>query len=280
MTGLTVFAVGIGVAVAWAASFVRSRSQRQRARAIRTSRLSSKDRRSNANNSGQLVLLLPGFALGLLGLGISSPTIVIASAMATVAIPLQLARMAKRRKREAAVGELPSLVDLLVVDLRSGASLSDGLARLSGATELDGARRLVAPMSKSLGAGMPLAQALGSLTTSTDPPLRLLGASLQVLASTGGPAIPALQYLRHTLMGSVHSQQQIRVQATQARASATVLSLAPLGFATLAAFADHKLAHFYMFEWSGTLCVVGSLLLTGIGWRWMMSLADRCDQSL
>lgn len=224
--------------------------------------------------TGETVVLVGALLSGVLGLLILSPTLVVCAILVAAVGPIQVERIGNRRRREQALGELPNLVDMLVSDIRAGAGLRDSLVQLGHTTDFNGARQLIAPLTNSLNAGLPLIQSISPLRTDREPSLRLFGAGLHVLAVTGGPTTQALQHLRLTLMASVHARKEVGVHASQARASASVLSLAPLMFAVLAALADARLANFYLFSWQGSLCVVTSAGLTACGWRWMMFLAD------
>ncbi len=229
--------------------------------------------------TGEVAVTVAALLSGTLGLVVTSPTVVVCAILVAAVGPVQVERIGHRRRREQALGELPNLVDILLVDIRAGAGFREALIQLDRATELYGARQLVSPLTDSLAAGLPLNQSISTLTTHREPSLRLFGAGLHALATTGGPTTQALQHLRHTLMASAHARKEVGVHASQARASASVLSLAPLMFAFLAALADARLANFYLFSWPGAICVVASAGLTGCGWRWMMFLTDGDGES-
>ena len=227
---------------------------------------------------------LPEFALllvaGTLGLALASLTVVALAVLAAVTVPRHISRTRQRARHEKSLAELPNVVDLLIAEVRSGVSLREALAVLGTTNKFEQGRTLLTPLTNAIDVGLPLDQAINTLRTSPEPSVRLVGIGLEVISTSGGPAAQALQHLRHTLMGSVHGRQEVRVQAAQARASASLLSLAPVAFAVLASLADRGVARFYLFDWRGTACVVVSVLLAGSGWRWMLSMVDKSGRLL
>ena len=141
-------------------------------------------------------------------------------------------------------------VDDLIAGLRSGASLAEV------------ARTVPEPFDGKT------AVADGSIGS------RLLLVTIDQLVSKGGPAIPALQRLRHTLMGRVNSRRLAEAQSAQAAASAGMLLLAPVVFAVVISMIDPAIAHFYLSEPLGSGCVFCALVLAGGGWAWMQAVTD------
>ncbi len=206
------------------------------------------------------------------GLAVASPLIAVAGPIAIAGIVFEVRR---RRRRQATLAEAEALttaVDQMVQQLRSGASLyqacwvaSRGRSRPAG----------FGPLSASLRAGSTLLEAIGALRNSPDPSVRLTALTLTVLATNGGPAIPALQRLRHTLMGRLHRQRRAEAQAASALSSAGVLVLAPSLFSVVAAGVEPALTEFYLRRPLGAACVVCSLMLSASGWWWMQRTVRR-----
>ena len=65
----------------------------------------------------------------------------------------------------------------------------------------------------------------------------------------------------------------MRALSSQARASAVVIGLAPLGFAVLAAMVDPASIHFLVGTPIGIACLVVGVVLDGVGAAWMHRLA-------
>lgn len=210
------------------------------------------------------------------GWGIGSPT-------AAAVGPVVVAMLERERRHRRVMADhhrrqelLPRLVDDLIQSVRSGRSLRSACEELvsttgPGAPEL---QDVMAPMAAALRAHRTLAEAAAALGSARDPSVRLLAATLRVLAVNGGPALPALRRLRHTLMGVVHAERQAQVEAGQALASAALLTAAPSAFALVAATVDARLAFLYLFEPAGTACAGTAVGLSYGGWRWMQHIVE------
>lgn len=154
--------------------------------------------------------------------------------------------IARRQAEQAMV----RLVDDLIAGLRSGASLAQA-ANSAMARSPQG-------MTSDL-------HAVGS---------QLLVVTVDQLTSKGGAAIPALQRLRHTLMGRVNGQRRAEAESAQALASAGLLLLAPAVFVGVVAAVDPEIARFYVSEPVGAACVFCALALAGGGWSWMQAITN------
>jgi Flp pilus assembly protein TadB len=153
---------------------------------------------------------------------------------------------ASRRSEQALV----QLVDDLITGLRSGASLIELTRTVREST-------------------------VGKPVVADDPVgLQLLLVTTDQLVSKGGPAIPALQRLRHTLMGRVNGRRLAEAQSAQAVASAGMLLLAPVVFAAAVSVVDPAIARFYLSEPLGSGCVFCALVLAGGGWAWMQAVTN------
>jgi len=226
--------------------------------------------------SERLILLVAvlGIVLGLL---MASPVAVaVAPLAAGMAIIERRRRVASHRLSELRSG-LPVLVDAMTQQLRSGLSLREVCRRPPDTSPiLDEA---FAPLADGLARDRSLVESIdqlrsGSFSQSV-PEMELLAAALSTLAEHGGPAIPALQRLRLTLVGTVQAQAEAKVQAAQALTSAGLLVVAPGMFAVVVALVDPRTARFYLTDVLGAVCVVLSLLLSYGGWRWMEAKVKR-----
>ncbi len=166
--------------------------------------------------------------------------------------------------------QYPVVVDRLVQRLRSGHSLHTVVAELdAGPDEIS---TLLAPAARSLRAGTTLEAAVNAPARSqgSDRRLELLAATLGTLARHGGPAVPALQRLRFTLIGFVQAEDEAAAHAGQALASAALLTLAPGLFSVMVAAVDADARHLYFREPVGAACVAAAVVLSYGGWRWML----------
>ena len=227
---------------------------------------------------------------GACGLAVGSPLIAMAGPLVLLMVGAERRRRRLRRQEMERAEDLPAAIDRLIQQLRSGASLRQACASLGGpglAGPPSGvAGPTVAPsppgplvaLTETIASGGTLADGARALTADRDCSVRLVGVTLQVLAANGGPAVPALQRLRHTLMGRVHRRRRAEAQAAQALASAGLLVVAPALFAALLALAEPALAHFYLREPLGAVCGASALALSGAGWWWMQRIVISVDR--
>lgn len=178
-----------------------------------------------------------------------------------------------RRRREG----LPIAVDAMIQQLRAGSGLRVVCAApVTVHPEVD---EVLRPLVDLLGRQRPLREAVHQLQAEASRrgwhDAQLLAATLAALVDRGGPAVPALQRLRLTLIGSVETRSRAAGQAGQARASAALLAGAPALFALVVALADADVGDFYLREPLGALCVTTALLLSQAGWHWMNREVDR-----
>ena len=70
----------------------------------------------------------------------------------------------------------------------------------------------------------------------------------------------------------VHRAGEVRALASQARASAVVIVVAPAVFAVVAALADPEVLHFLVGTPAGLACLVGGAGLDAAGGAWMRAI--------
>ncbi|MEM9565168.1 MAG: hypothetical protein AAGA93_21270 [Actinomycetota bacterium] len=228
-------------------------------------------------------LVLAGPAV--VGSRIESPLVTIVGPLLAL-IAIGEARRRRRRRRAIAEADaLPVLVERLIQQLRSGASLLQACRQADEPLLMTGRSRSVTangpgsagPLGSLIDAidgGETLAEASRHLGSTADPSLRLLAMTLEVLADNGGPAVPALQRLRHTLVGRAHRRHRAEAQAAGAVASAALLALAPALFALVLAGLEPDLANYYLHETGGLACAAVSIGLSSAGWWWMQRSLD------
>lgn len=233
------------------------------------SRITSRPAEGSGAHRWPLIAAVAAAASGSgIGLLIASPSVIVGAPLVAVMVAVELRRYRRRAIRREAAVVLSQLVDQLVQQLRSGRSLAQGCARLDALASGQPADQL-APLPELLQSGRSLEESARALTASADHGVRLFAVTLEVLATNGGPAVPALQRLRHTLIAVVHGQQRADAESSQAMASAGLLVLAPGLFAVMVAAVDPGAADLYLFEPLGAVCIVTALVLSWIGWSWM-----------
>ncbi len=221
------------------------------------------------------VVVVSSFMFSVVGVVAGTPTVAVVGPFLSVVIVRERQRRIRASLRRRRGALLPVLVDELVQAVRSGRSLRsscetlDEPMRVAGRSELLDRRALVGPVVATLRDRGSLVDAATALSSSGEPAARLLAVTLRTLAVNGGPALPALRRLRHTLMGQVHAEHQAASASAQATASAAAMALAPMVFGLLAASVDGRVAELYLSDPVGLGCVSVTCALSYTGWCWM-----------
>ena len=163
---------------------------------------------------------------------------------------------------------LPAALEAVARSLRSGAALQGAVAEAGAATpgplgaDLTGVARaartngIVAALDE-WGEGRPL------------PGVRLAVAALCLGAETGGAQARAIDGVAATLRQRLATAAEARALASQARASAAVIALAPLAFCGLTSATDPRVAAFLFRSGAGVAVLTAGLLLDTAGALWM-----------
>jgi tight adherence protein B len=173
----------------------------------------------------------------------------------------------RHRRRDAL---LPDALDHLAAALRGGAAVGPALSDVAvGAPDPLGAelRRVTRPLEH----GAPLTDVLARWAASDDstPDVRLVAAALTLGADAGGQVARAVDRVVATLRERRELRVEVQALATQARASAAVLAVAPLLFAALVATIDSSTIRFLVATPIGLACLAGGLGLEALGVIWM-----------
>ena len=91
----------------------------------------------------------------------------------------------------------------------------------------------------------------------------------------GGTQARCLDAAAASLRERASLEREVRALTSQARASAGVMVLAPLGFALFSCATNPRVAQVLIATPLGWACVVGGLVLDGAGAGWMVRLARR-----
>lgn len=186
-----------------------------------------------------------------------------------VALRLSSGRLARRRTRQ-----LPDALDAVATGLRGGLGL---------AAAVDGAAAVGPPLGPELSSighavrsGRPLDDALGRWRADhPDPATSLAGAALGVAAAVGGPGARAVDGAAASLRDRLAAEAEADALATQAKASAILLTAAPLVFAALLSTLDPAAGRFLLGTPVGWICVTAGLALDVAGAAWMSALVRR-----
>lgn len=207
----------------------------------------------------------------LAGSSLRSPAMVVAGAAGGASI-VAARRLRGRRAAQQVDAGLPRLLEDLARHLRAGGSVRSGLEQLVDAPEH---RMLLGGVGPSLEGGQEVMTALDRwVSASPHGGRRLAFAAVALGAEAGGPQARALDSVAATLRERAAVVQESRALTAQARASAALLAVAPVGFGVLGAAAQPDAAHFLLREPAGAACLVLGLALQGAGWWWMHRVSE------
>ena len=121
--------------------------------------------------------------------------------------------------------------------------------------------------------GVPLVAALEEVAERRPlPGVRLAVAALCLGIETGGAQARAVDGVAATLRERLGVAAEVRALAAQARISAVVIGLAPLGFGAFAAATDPRTSQFVFHTAPGLAMLFAGLGLDAVGWFWMNRL--------
>jgi tight adherence protein B len=201
------------------------------------------------------------------GLGLAALTGVL-----LIVAPLTVLRVTRGRGPARLDAALPGGLESVARALRSGASLRQAVEEAAEVTSGALGHEL-SRVSADVGHGMPLVAALEQLAERRPlPGVRLAVAALCLGAETGGAQAQAVDGVATTIRERLAVAAEARALASQARMSALVIGLAPLGFGIFAASTDPRTAQFLLHTSAGLLLLAAGLALDGVGWLWMQRL--------
>ena len=205
---------------------------------------------------------------------VGGPGLAMVAAVALGVTPPAVLASASGRADRMLEEALPGALEAVARGLRSGASLVQAIGEAAAVTP--------GRLGRELGA-VPTAVARGaSLTVAIDAwgathalaGVRLAVSALALGAETGGGHARALEGVAASIRSRLTVSREIRALSSQARLSGVVISLAPLGFAVVAAAADQRTATFLLRTPLGLLCLAAGLVLDGAAALWMHRLAE------
>jgi tight adherence protein B len=178
-----------------------------------------------------------------------------------------LTRHRRRRQRDA---QLPDALDRLAAALRAGQAPGPALVAVAAKVPEPLGAELQA-IARRLVGGVSLATALDAWAadpTASDD-VRLAAATLTLGAGAGGAVARAVDGVAATLRERGELAAEVRALATQARSSATVLAVAPIGFTALVATVEPAIVAFLLTTPVGLGCLVVGGALQALGATWM-----------
>lgn len=169
---------------------------------------------------------------------------------------------AQRRGSRSHAPDYASLLDGISRQVRSGSSLTS-----AAIDEITRSSPLHVVLDR-LDAGDALIEALAGVDAH-HPDLALTVQALSATAHLGGPIAATLDEAAAVLRERSAARAERRAQGSQARLSARVLTIVPLGFAVWSAAVSQRTRDVYMSTAAGGVCATCGLALNLLGWRWM-----------
>ncbi len=219
--------------------------------------------------------------LGALGVGpllavaVGGPGLAGVAALAVVIGPVLVVRTRRGRADDRLEAALPGALEAVARSLRSGASLRQAVEEAGRAG--GGGRALAAELARAAaeaGQGASLVSALEAVGARRPlPGVRLGVAALCLGAETGGAQARAVDGVAATVRERLAVAAELRALSSQARISALVIGVAPVGFGAFAAATDPRTSQFLLHTSGGLVLLVVGLVLDALGWLWMQRLA-------
>lgn len=220
---------------------------------------------------------------GAAGVGVALVLVVLGPTMTVLGLAVAAgAAVWWQRHRAVALGrrrraQLPDTLERLAGGLRSGTSLLQALVDTAAATPAPLGDELVA-IGREAWHGQPIAELLDAWARHHDDRGTRLAAAAMVLAlGIGAAPARAIDGVAGTLRERLQLRAERQALATQARASAVVLVLAPVAFMALFGVTDSAASRFLLGSPGGWLCLVGGIGLDLVGAVWMARLTDAGD---
>ena len=169
---------------------------------------------------------------------------------------------ARPRRSPAHSPDYAALLDGIARQVRSGASLT------SAAIDEIGDSSPMRAVLDRLDIGDSMTDALKAVDTDHGD-LALTVQALSAAAHLGGPIAATLDEAAAVLRERAAARAERRAHGSQARLSARVLTVVPLGFAVWSATASQRTRDVYISTAAGGVCAICGLALNLVGWRWM-----------
>jgi tight adherence protein B len=173
----------------------------------------------------------------------------------------------RERSQRAVVQALPGVLDDIARALRGGASLHQACREASdGAPVMTRLADVIsmADRGASLGEAIRRWPALCPLAE-----VRIASSALVLAADAGGQQARAVDGVAATLRERLAASADARSQSAQARLSALVIGVLPIGFALWASATDHRTMGFLFQSRRGGACLALGLCFEGVGAAWM-----------
>lgn len=183
-----------------------------------------------------------------------------------------LGRLRSSGRRETYDAQLVRFVLSMGAALRAGNSV---IAALDTASKpCDGQLRSeLADLMGHVRQGWTVREAIQYWERATDrSAVRLVAGAMLLGGATGGRLADALDSVAATVATQLELDAERRALSSQARASAALLVLAPIGFSLIAAVIDPRVGRGLVATPIGLVSVLVAVGLDVLGWRWMSAI--------
>ena len=167
---------------------------------------------------------------GYVGALVGGPVVGIAVGVAAAITPVAIDRKRNAGRRAAIDGQLLDAVTAIASALRSGRSLGQALTATADEAD-DPLSTILAGTAHAASLGVPMDEALDRFADAVGgSDVRLVSGVLKVHRRTGGALAASLDDVARTLADRREAARELRSLTAQARLSAAILGLLPLGF--------------------------------------------------
>lgn len=167
---------------------------------------------------------------GCVGALVGGPAVGIAVGVASAIAPVAMDRKQNAGRRTAIDGQLLDAVTAIASALRSGRSLGQALTTAADEAD-DPLSTVLADTAHAASLGVPIDEALDRFADAVGgSDVRLVSGVLKVHRRTGGALAASLDDVARTLADRREAARELRSLTAQARLSAAILGLLPLGF--------------------------------------------------
>lgn len=182
----------------------------------------------------------------------------------------------RRRRDERRDAQLTPFLERVASSIRSGRSVRSALTEVARGMERP-LRTDLAPLADALDHGAALEDAVErwAADAGASSEVRLAAAALRLGARAGGEVARAVDGVAASLRERREVRGELVALATQARTSAVLLVVAPLGFAGLMSTIEPGALAFLLGTPLGLLCLTAGLLLDAAGGWWMQRIVGR-----
>lgn len=188
----------------------------------------------------------------------------------------RLPELFRRPQKQIAI----DFLDRIVRQLRSGNSLSSAVQQ---SAESMANRQHVESgdfrdLARRITRGLPLSQSLHHFHSTTKNDLhRRAGRAVEMAVNCGGSTSRVLDDVAESLRSQLAVEQEAKALSAQAKISAIVLALSPIGFSAFISLLHPSFLGILFGTTIGWLCLIGGCVFDLVGMLWMRQLLRRAS---